>query len=300
MPEISTLMTEHNAEPSKRIPQHRLAQEVLSLVHSPQDAEEAAAQHAALFGRKPTASGIIDATAPSSTSTTPSDPTPSSATSSKSPPDMSNLLNKYAPITTSFNAPALNITLPRSLVHSQPMGRILYAAGLVASRSEGHRLCVHQGAYVGSRHSGAPMDDALNFVPCKNWAAEDTDQYIIDDALLILRVGKWKVKIVTIISDEEFEKRGLSCPGWEEHIGRKGEVAGENEGAELPVEEDEPREQAPSFKGHRLHRPSKRRIKHAEMEKIQAIENEERKANIAAAEKSKTQTVKEIQKEIQI
>ncbi|KAL8820554.1 MAG: hypothetical protein Q9191_007490, partial [Dirinaria sp. TL-2023a] len=202
-------MTEHKTEPSKRIPQHRLAHEVLSVAHSPEDAEEAAAQHAGLFGSKRT----VSYTPLSSTSTTPSDPAPSSATSSKRPPDVSNLLNKHAPITTSHNAPALNITLPRSLVYSQPIARILYAAGLVASRSEGHRLCAQQGAYIGSRASGDPMDDSLNFTPCKNWNPEDTNRFIIDDGLLILRVGKWKIKLVRIVSDEEFEKKGLSCPG---------------------------------------------------------------------------------------
>lgn len=73
------------------------------------------------------------------------------------------------------------------------------------------------------------MDDELSFFPCKNWEAEDTNRYIIDDALLILRVGKWKVKIVRIISDEDFKAQGLSCPGWEEHLAGKQEGEEEEE-----------------------------------------------------------------------
>jgi len=49
-----------------------------------------------------------------------------------------------------------------------------------------------------------------------NWNPQETEKYIIGDDLLILRVGKWKVKIVKIISDEEFEKKGLTAPGWKE------------------------------------------------------------------------------------
>jgi len=116
----------------------------------------------------------------------------------------------------------MHITLPRSLVTDQPIARVLYSAGLVASRSEGHRLCAQKGAYIGSKPSAVgPMSDTLEFSPCKNWKPEDTNNFIIDGKLLILRVGKWKVKIVKIVSDEEFEAQGLMCPGWKEEISKE-------------------------------------------------------------------------------
>ena len=71
------------------------------------------------------------------------------------------------------------------------------------------------------------MSDALEFTACKNWKPEDTNKFIIDGKVLILRVGKWRVKVVTIVSDEEFEAKGLTCPGLKEDEGKKGEEEGE-------------------------------------------------------------------------
>ena len=119
--------------------------------------------------------------------------------------------------TTSTNIPSANVTLPRSLVQNQSIARVLYAAGLVGSRSEGHRLAGNRGAYIGSRPAAkGGMGEGLDFTPVMNWVPEDTEKYIIDNNLLILRVGKWKVKVVKIVSDEEFEDLGLDAPGWAE------------------------------------------------------------------------------------
>ena len=197
------MMTKHNEDASKRIAQHNLAHEVLCLIHSEKDAKEAAAQHAQLFKRKPTIQQI-----------SPSNSVADTPDSSK-PPVISNSLNRHAPITTVYDAPSLNVTLPASLVLDQPVARVLYYAGLVASRSEGHRLCSQEGAYVGSRPSNqGTMGDELEFTPCKNWQRGDTTSHIIDGKVLILRVGKWRMKIVRIVSDEEFEAKGLTAPGW--------------------------------------------------------------------------------------
>lgn len=70
------------------------------------------------------------------------------------------------------------------------------------------------GAYIGSRpgNSGT-MGDQLDYTPIKNWDMKETRKHIIDDSLLILRVGKWKVKLIRLVSDEEFERLGLSYPG---------------------------------------------------------------------------------------
>lgn len=58
------------------------------------------------------------------------------------------------------------------------------------------------------------MSDALDFTPIKPWASHKTEEFILDDCLLFLKIGKWKFKIVKIVSDEEFVKSGLSAPGW--------------------------------------------------------------------------------------
>lgn len=212
--DIEALVKESAQDPSKRLAQHRLAHEVLSLVHSEADAATAQEQHAAFFNRR--------TSPPASTEPLPVSHPPNprlTTVPANAPPDVSSQLNKYAPITTAFNSPSMHITLPSSLVVSQPIARILYSAGLVASRSEGHRLCAQQGAYAGSRPGDSgTMGDDLEYTPCKNWEPSETNRFIIDNQLLILRVGKWKVKIIKIVSDEEFEAQGLTCPGWKEEI----------------------------------------------------------------------------------
>ncbi|KAK4692532.1 hypothetical protein P7C71_g4697, partial [Lecanoromycetidae sp. Uapishka_2] len=60
------------------------------------------------------------------------------------------------------------------------------------------------------------MGDQVDFTPAANWAASETAKYLIGDDTLILRVGKWKVKVIKIISDQEFHKQGLTAPGWTE------------------------------------------------------------------------------------
>ena len=210
--DINSLMVEHEQQPSSRIAQRKLAREVLELIHGSAIADEAEAQHALLFHLQAVSrsSDIKDTQNSSPEADT-------IASASGKPADISSALNKYATQITATNAPSHNIVLPRSLVIRQPIARVLWSAGLVASKSEGHRLAAKKGAYIGSRPSASgTMSDHLDFSPCMNWNPADTEKYIIGDDILILRVGKWKVKIVKIISDKEFEERGLTAPGWKE------------------------------------------------------------------------------------
>lgn len=201
MEKIGSIMTEHNSQPSQRIAQRKLAFDVLDLVHGEELATDAAQQHGLVFK-------------------SPRTPVPKPAlVPGRNPPDVSSLLNTHAPITTASNAPSPHLLLPKSLVHKQPISRVFYSAGMVASRSEGHRLIANKGAYVGSRPGASgTMGDQLEFSPALNWHADETEKYIIDGRLLILRVGKWKIKIVKIVSDDEFERLGLSAPGWKEEV----------------------------------------------------------------------------------
>jgi tyrosyl-tRNA synthetase len=60
------------------------------------------------------------------------------------------------------------------------------------------------------------MSDDLAFTPIRPWPSEKTQEYIMNDNLLMLKLGKWKFKMVEIVSDEDFRAQGLTAPGWEE------------------------------------------------------------------------------------
>lgn len=196
-------MEKHRQDPSKRVAQHMLAREFVELIHGPEASQNAEAEHRQIFKLKSSSRAQSNATA-----------TPENGSIGDWNPGGG---DKYAPKTNAFKMPSPNATLPRSLVYNQPIHKVLWSAGLVSSRSEAHRLVVNNGASVGSRadHKGNMSDD-LAFTPIKTWEGKDTNKFIIDGNLIILRIGKWKLKIVRIISDEEFEDRGLTAPGWKE------------------------------------------------------------------------------------
>ena len=208
LPEIDDIMAEQAAAPSKRPAQRRLARDVIELIHGVEQANAVESQAEMLFA-PPTASIPEPADSPDTTNAT--------EKSRGKNTYINPLLNRYAPQVHQNNAPEAHITLPRSLIHDRSIARILYAAGLVSSFSEGHRLANNGGAYIGSRPGGGgEMPDQVDFVSVKNWFPEEIQKFIIGGDLLILRVGKWKVKVVKIISDEEFEKKGGTAPGWEQ------------------------------------------------------------------------------------
>jgi len=192
--QIEAIMAEHSKEPSKRHAQHALARDFVEMIHGAQEAKDAEARHRLFFGSRSSEKVSVPGTGA-----------------------INNSLNKLAPQTNSYNVPPVNLTLPASLVYQQSIARVLFSAGLVSSRSEGHRLAEKQGAYVGSRADGhGRMSDDLAFTPIKLWDPYRTKDYIVDGDLLVLRVGKWKVKVVKIVSDDEFERQGLDAPGWKE------------------------------------------------------------------------------------
>lgn len=200
------------SSPEKRIAQHKLAYEVLEIVHGRTEAYRAAEQHRLLF--------------PGSAANTPLkvELLSNSDANSSSNPDINRILNKEAPLISAENTPPPHLTLPKSLVLHTSIANVLHAAGLTSSRGEASRLIIKGGAYIGSRpgNSGT-MSDQLDYTPIKNWDMKETRKHIIDDSLLILRVGKWKVKLIRLVSDEEFERLGLWYPGMEEsHAGTAG------------------------------------------------------------------------------
>lgn len=213
IPEIQKIMEEQKKDPSKRVAQHALAREFVEIVHGPTEAQAAETQHRQLFRpRLSTAEPTPPAPAP------PKIPENYARTPQASFANPQSG-NKYAPQTNYENMPSLWVALPRSLVYNQPFNKVLWSAGLVNSKSEGHRIIANGGAYVGSRPDATgEMPDELQFTPIKPWPAEKTNEFIINGDLLILKFGKWKFKMVKIMSDEEFKEKGLTAPGWEEVI----------------------------------------------------------------------------------
>ncbi|BCS00987.1 tyrosine--tRNA ligase MSY1 [Aspergillus luchuensis] len=207
LPEIAKIMEEQNKDPSKRVAQHALASEFVELIHGKTEADAVALQHRQLF--RPRLSTAEPSPLPRKPATGGS---PQSPTAGFVTPESG---NPYAPQTNFANMPQVNITLPRSLVYNQTLNKVLWSAGLVASKSEGHRAIENRGAYVGSRPGDSgQMSDDLAFTPIKVWPAAKTEEFVIGDKLF-LKMGKWKFKIVTIVSDEEFRAAGYTAPGWE-------------------------------------------------------------------------------------
>lgn len=200
MEHIASLMAEHTADPSKRVAQHALAFEVVALVHGTAEANEARDRHRATYGKKQdgeVAEVAADAAA---------------AGEGIAPPD-----GKH-PVTLN-NAPKADIQLPRSLFDAGKVARILYAAGLVGSVSEGNRLAIQKGAYVGASpgqaahvNKGMPLTQ-LDFTPVHLWFPEDTKNFIIDDKYMVLRRGQHNLRVIEIVSDEEWTASGRTYPG---------------------------------------------------------------------------------------
>ena len=221
---IDSIMSEHNEDPSKRIAQRRLAHEALEIIHGEEETKAVEEQHGLLFPKSKTA---IRKGARAANPRPSADAKPITHKPPRWANDQNPLLNPYAG--PAKPTPAGQVILPRSLVVSQQIGHVLFAAGLVSSRSEGHRLIAAKGAYIGSvagpEHRAMP--DHVEFTPIKNWEDGYINKFIINDNLMILRAGKWRVRVIKIVEDEEFEKLGLDVPGWKEWKEKKEQLAGE-------------------------------------------------------------------------
>lgn len=207
IPEIRGIMEDHRLDESKGLAQKKLASEFVELIHGESAAQEAETQHMKLFG--PNVS-IDDLREESS----------SSAARSRVPGDWNSSLNPYAKATSSENAPSIRMKLPRSLVVGRPFTGVLWSAGLVSSKGEAQRLISSKGCHIGARigrdKDPTEMGDSLAFLPITSTHPDDTEQFLIDGHLLVIRIGKWKMKIINVVSDEEYDASGLTCPGWKE------------------------------------------------------------------------------------
>ncbi|KAH8899261.1 tyrosyl-tRNA synthetase [Thozetella sp. PMI_491] len=194
---IQKAMEEHRADPSNRVAQHLLAFEVVCLVKGVAAAQDVQDQHRLMYNK---GAGSMPTIAPSR--------------------DEFQAVEGHP--TTPNNAPRIDMQLPQSLVlgeHPKSIARILYAARLAASVSEGQRLANSGGAYVAARpgqpaHKNAGMSsEHLQFTPVKTWFPQDTKNFLIDGKLLILRKGKHNIRVIEMVSDADYKTSGAVYPG---------------------------------------------------------------------------------------
>jgi tyrosyl-tRNA synthetase len=185
---ISAVMTEHEADPGQRKAQHLLAREVVDLVHGSEEAQNTQNQHR--LSRRPNLQSLQ-----------------AKAEGSKEG------LNR--------------VYLPHSLVHNKPPARILYHAGLAKSNSDGTRMVNSGGAYIGSQSegSGSESEGELGFRSLKGISAAKVTEMMDKSNVLVLRTGKWNVKLIEVISDVDYQEKGLSAPGWEEFMAARDEIS---------------------------------------------------------------------------
>lgn len=212
MTEIRETMQLHEQDQSQRVAQHKLAKEFVELIYGLDASSDAERQHRQLHNKNLSISDLKASVAETRATETlhPNTKVPMFAHPS---------LNKHATPLHREDDASTHVTLPRSLVVQRQMSQILWSAGLVRSNMEGKRLINAGGAYAGgAADARSQMDDSLSFSPIKGNKWEDNAKWVVDDSLLILRSGKWRIKIINIVPDEEYADLSLSAPGWEEHL----------------------------------------------------------------------------------
>ncbi|KAH9843254.1 Tyrosyl-tRNA synthetase C-terminal domain [Teratosphaeria destructans] len=179
--QIAATMSEHAADPGKREAQHLLASEVLELVHGREEAIKTREEHRSL--RNPSLAALAQQT---------------------------NMSNGQAELASSASQRAV---LPASLVLTTPFSRILYHAGIAPTKSEGARMVAKGGIYVAKAESAD--ESKLTFIQIRDQKPAEVSGFITN-GLLVLRIGKWKTRIVEVVEDAVFDERKLEAPGWQE------------------------------------------------------------------------------------
>lgn len=176
MPDIAGLITQHQKNPGDRKAQHLLASEVIELVHGPEEAAKTRAEHQAM--RNPTLASLSQTPNPETEPGSAEQTTPSTQ----------------------------RIKLSQLLVYNTPFARILYHAGFVATKSEGARLIAKGGVYVASGND----EGKFTFTPIQAQQVLQAGESLVHDGLLILRLGKWKVRVIEVVEDGASDGQGTS------------------------------------------------------------------------------------------
>lgn len=176
-------MNEHKKNPGARRAQHLLAGEVIELVHGPEDAAKARDEHQVM--RKPTIASISGQ--------------PNSSAGAEARDHAS--------------AVSQRIRLPHSLVYDTPLSRVLYHAGLVASKSEGARTVAKGAVYAAIARPEST--NTLEFAPVKDLQASQTRD-LVQNGVLVLRLGKWKVRVIEVVPDTASNEADRTVRGYED------------------------------------------------------------------------------------
>ncbi|KAF1974395.1 hypothetical protein BU23DRAFT_589129 [Bimuria novae-zelandiae CBS 107.79] len=230
---IDLIMENQRQGESKRTAQHLLAKEVVELAHGAEDAKKAEAAHKEAFRQGThtfSLSGLrrtLAKTRPDGEDTHGRDEKELALLAYKQAYASSAAPQSTAETNAEVSKDASNIiTLPLGLLSEGSFPRVLYAAGLVTSSSEGRRLITKRGAYVVVPNSGSlenPYGLKWEQIP-EAISTTDPNQYLLDWEALVLRSGKSKIQICRIVTDEQFEAEGRTFPGWEEFKARRTEA----------------------------------------------------------------------------
>ncbi|KAK3329527.1 tRNA synthetases class I-domain-containing protein [Apodospora peruviana] len=201
---IKHTMEQHAIHPPARYAQHLLAFEAVALIHGESQARATQQEHQMMHRSGPFSIPVTRLQDPSVVRSGTGD----------------DGLKDYEAVeghpTTMNNAPRIDMKLPESLIMGKSIAKILFGAGLAPSITEGHRLAKQEAVYIG----GAPGNQkrAMNsmqvdFTPVKLWYPGETARYLIDGKILILRRGKHNIRVIEVVSDEEYDNLGLTYPG---------------------------------------------------------------------------------------
>jgi tyrosyl-tRNA synthetase len=195
--EIRQRVVEHAADPGKRLAQHLLASEVLELVHGKEVADRTRNEHRAM--RAPTLAALQSGANNNGSLAKSSEPQSNAASDD-------------------VNAAVVQrILLPKSLVLNKSPSEILHAASLAKSKSAAARLVSAGTLYAAmpqassSSEPVAVADDVMNaelrFVKQISNLPRGLDSFTQPGNLLVLRLGKWKIRIIEVVMDADYEAR---------------------------------------------------------------------------------------------
>jgi tyrosyl-tRNA synthetase len=196
---ISEVVSEHTSQPEKRLAQHLLASEFLALAYGRETASQTAAEHTSRASSR----RVINIREHLEESKN------EAVAHLKDGPKIENMsLDIKAPAATASNSHPQTFTVTKEFLETNTFASLLYAVGLVGSKSEAHRLIGNHGAYVGGQPSKNPGDlpDDVTWRKITNTTIGAPAAYVVwsgDKGLLLLRVGKWKVRIVRVYPQDK-------------------------------------------------------------------------------------------------
>lgn len=195
--DIEALVEEHKKSPGFRIAQHKLAGEFVEIIHGAEESKVAETHHRLLFRTVRTGEVL---------------PAPSEDSDDQyGQGNRMNLTEK----------PQAHDYLPRHIMYQKNVGKILHAAGIATSATEGHRLVARGGAYIGTLKNKSvnagnakSNDGHISWQKIQpKWAPEDMPKFFSFDDLLLFRKGKSTIRILQVVSDEDYAFSGDGYPG---------------------------------------------------------------------------------------